>query len=115
MVIADEARRSQCDFIDGYARPMRDALPHASFIGVTGTPIELQNASTRVVFGAYISIYDSQRAVQDGTTVPIYYEGRLAKLMLDEAERPKAKKSSARKSASRNGHSSTLPLEQKDN
>jgi type I restriction enzyme, R subunit len=89
VVIADEAHRSQYDFIDGYARHMRDALPHASFIGFTGTPIELQDASTRAVFGEYISVYDIQRAVQDGATVPIYYESRLAKLALDEAERPK--------------------------
>ena len=89
VVIADEAHRSQYDFIDGFARHMRDALPHASFIGFTGTPIELQDASTRAVFGDYISIYDIQRAVQDGATVPIYYESRLAKLALDEAERPK--------------------------
>jgi type I restriction enzyme, R subunit len=89
VVMADEAHRSQYDFIDGYARHMRDALPHASFIGFTGTPIELQDANTRAVFGDYISIYDIQRAVQDGATVPIYYESRLAKLALDEAERPK--------------------------
>ena len=89
VVIADEAHRSQYDFIDGYARHMRDALPRASFIGFTGTPIELQDASTRAVFGDYISIYDIQRAVQDGATVPIYYESRLAGLALDEAERPK--------------------------
>jgi type I restriction enzyme R subunit len=89
VVIADEAHRSQYDFIDGYARHMRDALPHASFIGFTGTPIELQDANTRAVFGNYISVYDIQRAVQDGATVPIYYESRLAKLALDEAERPK--------------------------
>ncbi len=89
VVIADEAHRSQYDFIDGYARHMRDALPHASFIGFTGTPIELADANTRAVFGDYISIYDIQRAVQDGATVPIYYESRLAKLALDEAERPR--------------------------
>ena len=89
VVIADEAHRSQYDFIDGYARYMRDALPSASFIGFTGTPIELQDASTRAVFGDYISVYDIQRAVQDGATVPIYYESRLAKLGLDEKERPK--------------------------
>ncbi|MFZ1415695.1 MAG: type I restriction enzyme endonuclease domain-containing protein [Defluviicoccus sp.] len=77
------------DFIDGFARHMRDALPHASFIGFTGTPIELKDASTRAVFGDYISIYDIQRAVKDGATVPIYYESRLAKLALDAAERPK--------------------------
>ena len=89
VVIADEAHRSQYDFIDGYARHLRDALPHASFIGFTGTPIELADASTRAVFGDYISVYDIQRAVADGATVPIYYESRLAKLALDEAERPK--------------------------
>ncbi|HDJ85914.1 MAG TPA: type I restriction endonuclease subunit R, partial [Chromatiales bacterium] len=89
VVIADEAHRSQYDFIDGYARHLRDALPHASFIGFTGTPIELQDASTRAVFGDYISVYDIRRAVEDGATVPIYYESRLAKLALDEAERPR--------------------------
>ncbi len=89
VVIADEAHRSQYDFIDGYARHMRDALPLASFIGFTGTPIELADANTRAVFGDYISVYDIQRAVQDGATVPIYYESRLAKLALDEAARPK--------------------------
>ena len=88
IVIADEAHRSQYDFIDGFARHMRDALPNASFVGFTGTPIELQDANTRAVFGDYISIYDIQRAVQDGATVPIYYESRLAKLALDEAEKP---------------------------
>ena len=88
VVIADEAHRSQYDFIDGFARHMRDALPHASFIGFTGTPIEKADANTRAVFGDYISIYDIQRAVEDGATVPIYYESRLAKLALDEAEKP---------------------------
>ncbi len=73
VVIADEAHRSQYDFIDGYARHMRDALPNASFIGFTGTPIELADASTRAVFGDHISVYDIQRAVEDGATVPIYY------------------------------------------
>ena len=88
VVIADEAHRSQYDFVDGYARHMRDALPNASFVGFTGTPIELQDANTRAVFGDYISIYDIQRSVEDGATVPIYYESRLAKLALDEDERP---------------------------
>ena len=87
VVIADEAHRSQYDFIDGFARHMRDALPNASFIGFTGTPIELQDANTRAVFGDYISIYDIQRAVEDRATVPIYYESRLAKLALDEGEK----------------------------
>ena len=88
VVIADEAHRSQYDFIDGFARHMRDALPSASFVGFTGTPIELQDANTRAVFGDYISIYDIQRSVDDGATVPIYYESRLAKLALDEHEKP---------------------------
>ncbi|HVB64900.1 MAG TPA: type I restriction endonuclease subunit R, partial [Nitrolancea sp.] len=88
VVIADEAHRSQYDFIDGFARHMRDALPHASFIGFTGTPIERTDANTRAVFGDYISVYDIQRAVIDGATVPIYYESRLAKLALNEAQRP---------------------------
>ena len=88
MVIADEAHRSQYDFIDGFARHMRDALPNASFIGFTGTPIELTDANTRAVFGDHISIYDIQRAVEDGATVPIYYESRLARLALDEHEKP---------------------------
>ncbi|HSL04923.1 MAG TPA: type I restriction endonuclease subunit R [Nitrospiraceae bacterium] len=89
VVIADEAHRSQYDFIDGFARHMRDALPNASFIGFTGTPIEKTDANTRAVFGDYISVYDIQRAVVDGATVPIYYESRLAKLELKASERPK--------------------------
>ena len=89
VVIADEAHRSQYDFVDGYASAMHEALPNASFIGFTGTPIELKDANTRAVFGDYLSIYDIQQAVADGSTVPIYYEGRLAKLELKESERPK--------------------------
>ena len=89
VVIADEAHRSQYDFIDGFARHMRDALPNASFIGFTGTPIELRDANTCAVFGDYISVYDIQRAVEDKATVPIYYESRLAKLAIEESERPR--------------------------
>jgi type I restriction enzyme R subunit len=88
IVIADEAHRSQYDFIDGFARHMREALPNASFIGFTGTPIELSDKNTRSVFGDYVSIYDIERAVHDGATVPIYYEGRLANLDLDEKLKP---------------------------
>ena len=110
VVIADEAHRSQYDFIDGFARHMRDALPNASFIGFTGTPIELTDANTRAVFGDYISVYDIQRAVEDGATVPIYYESRLAKLDARRsraADRstpssrrsPRARRSSARRSS----------------
>lgn len=89
IVIADEAHRSQYDLIDGLARHMRDALPNASFIGFTGTPIEKNDANTRAVFGDYISIYDIQRAVADKATVPIYYESRIAKLSLNAAALPK--------------------------
>ncbi len=89
IIIADEAHRSQYDLIDGLARHMRDALPNASFIGFTGTPIEKTDANTRAVFGDYISIYDIQRAVADKATVPIYYESRIAKLGLNAAELPK--------------------------
>lgn len=80
VVIADEAHRSQYDFVDGFASHMRAALPNASFIGFTGTPIELTDRSTPAVFGNYISVYDIKQAVDDHATVPIYYEGRLARL-----------------------------------
>ena len=89
VVIADEAHRSQYDLVDGLARNLRDALPNASFIGFTGTPIEQTDANTRAIFGEYISIYDIQRAVADGATVPIYYESRIAKLSLNAAALPK--------------------------
>jgi type I restriction enzyme, R subunit len=89
VVIADEAHRSQYDFIDGFARHLRDALPNASFIGFTATPLEVGDRSTPAVFGDYIDVYDIQRAVEDGATVRIYYEGRLAKLELKPEERPK--------------------------
>ena len=88
VVIADEAHRSQYGMIDGVARHMRDALPNASFIGFTGTPIEKTDANTRAVFGDYISIYDIQRAVADKATVPIYYESRIAKLSLNASALP---------------------------
>ena len=99
VVIADEAHRSQYGFrvrIDeetggmsaGFAKYIRDALPNASFVGFTGTPIELRDANTLAVFGECISIYDIQRSVEDGATVPIFYESRLSKLSLDQDERP---------------------------
>lgn len=84
VVIADEAHRSQYDFIDGFARHLHDALPNASFIGFTGTPIESDDRSTPAVFGDYIDKYDILRAVEDGATVPIYYESRLAKIELSK-------------------------------
>lgn len=89
IVIADEAHRSQYDFIDGFAKHMRDALPNASFIGFTGTPIERYDRNTIAVFGDYIDIYDIEQAVNDGATVRIYYESRLAQLELKDDERPK--------------------------
>ena len=88
VVIADEAHRSQYDFVDGFAAHIRDALPNASFIGFTGTPIETEDRNTRSIFGEHISIYDIRRSVEDGATVPIHYESRLAKLELNEEERP---------------------------
>ena len=88
VVIADEAHRSQYDFVDGFAAHLRDALPGASFVAFTGTPVEQQDRNTRAVFGEYISTYDIQRAVDDGATVRIYYESRLAQLDLPEEMKP---------------------------
>jgi type I restriction enzyme R subunit len=86
VVMADEAHRSQYDFIDGFARNMRDAMPNATFLGFTGTPVEKSDANTRAVFGEYVDIYDIKRAVDDGATVPIYYESRLAHIKLDKEQ-----------------------------
>jgi type I restriction enzyme, R subunit len=105
VVISDEAHRSQYGhkgrfvkvkdkdgnvtgnkLVFGFSQYMRDALPNASFIGFTGTPIALEDKDTRSVFGNYVSIYDIQDAVDDGATVAIYYESRLAKLDLNRAE-----------------------------
>jgi len=88
VVIADEAHRSQYEFIDGFARHMRDALPNASFIGFTGTPLERGDKNTVAVFGNYIDVYDIEQAVEDGATVRIFYENRLVKLDLKEDEKP---------------------------
>ncbi|GAV21855.1 type I restriction endonuclease subunit R [Carboxydothermus pertinax] len=82
IVIVDEAHRSHYEFIDGFARNIRQAFPNASFIGFTGTPIDFEDKSTLQVFGDYISIYDMKQAVEDKAIVPIYYEGRLVKLHL---------------------------------
>lgn len=104
VVIADEAHRSQYGFgaktvykkngegartSYGFAKYLRDALPQASFIGFTGTPIEKEDASTPAVFGNYIDVYDIARAVEDGATVRIYYESRLAKVHLKPEEQAK--------------------------
>ncbi len=87
VVIADEAHRSQYDFIDGFAKHLRDALPNATFIGFTGTPIETTDKNTQAVFGNYVDIYDIQQAVEDKATVPIFYESRLAKVHFEEDEK----------------------------
>ncbi|OJV36929.1 MAG: DEAD/DEAH box helicase [Bacteroidales bacterium 36-12] len=87
VVIADEAHRSQYDFIDGFAKHLRDALPNATFIGFTGTPIETTDKNTQAVFGNYVDIYDIQQAVKDKATVPIFYESRLAKVHFDDNEK----------------------------
>jgi len=87
VVVADEAHRSQYDFIDGYAKHLRDALPNATFIGFTGTPIETTDRNTQAVFGNYVDIYDIQQAVSDKATVPIFYESRLAKVHFEEDEK----------------------------
>ena len=89
VVIADEAHRSQYDFVDGFAKNMRLALPNASFAGFTATPIEKADRNTVAVFGDYIDIYDVYQSIEDNATVPIYYEPRLAKLDLEKKERPK--------------------------
>jgi type I restriction enzyme R subunit len=100
VVIADEAHRSQYGFrakieqktgeiAYGFAKYLRDALPNASFIGFTGTPIEKDDLNTPAVFGEYIDVYDISRAVEDGVTVPIYYESRLARIELPEDEKPR--------------------------
>ena len=73
----------------GFAKYLRDALPNASFIGFTGTPIEKDDVNTPAVFGQYIDVYDINRGVEDGATVPIYYESRIARIELDEAEKPR--------------------------
>ncbi|MEM1149938.1 MAG: type I restriction endonuclease subunit R [Pseudomonadota bacterium] len=99
VVIADEAHRSQYGFrarvnrktgeiAHGFAKYLRDALPNASFIGFTGTPIEKEDVNTPTVFGEYIDIYDINRDVEDGATVPIFYESRLARIELDDNEKP---------------------------
>ena len=100
VVIADEAHRSQYGFRAkverktggisyGFAKYLRDALPNASFIGFTGTPVEKDDVNTPAVFGEYIDVYDINRGVEDGATVPIYYESRVARIELDDNEKPK--------------------------
>ena len=100
VVLADEAHRSQYGFrarvnrktgeiAHGFAKYLRDALSNASFIGFTGTPIEQEDVNTPAVFGEYIDVYDINRGVEDGATVPIYYGSRLARIELNEDEKAK--------------------------
>ena len=96
-MVSDDAHRSQYGikptldkktgkYVYGYAKHLRDALPNASFIGFTGTPIGFEDRDTRGVFGGYVSVYDIADAVEEGATVQIYYESRRAKLNLNQAE-----------------------------
>jgi type I restriction enzyme R subunit len=87
VVIADEAHRTQYDLIDGLARNLRDALPNASFMGFTGTPIATDDKDTRAIFGEYIDVYDLTQAVDDQATVKVFYEARLARVVLPEDAR----------------------------
>ncbi len=95
VVMADEAHRSQYGFVDGGARWMREALPNATFVGFTGTPLTAGDKVTRHVFGEYADVYDIRQAVADGATVPIYYEPRIVKLTIDEAGAAEAEKTIA--------------------
>ena len=85
VVMADEAHRSQYGFIEGGARWMREALPNATFVGFTGTPLERDDKNTIHVFGEYSDVYDIRQAVEDGATKPLYYESRIVKLTVDDA------------------------------
>ena len=85
VVMADEAHRSQYGFVDGGARWMREALPNATFVGFTGTPLERDDKNTIHVFGEYADVYDIRQAVEDGATKPLYYESRIVKLTVDDA------------------------------
>ena len=84
VVMADEAHRSQYGFVEGGARWMREALPNATFVGFTGTPLERDDRNTIHVFGEYADVYDIRQAVEDGATRPLYYESRIIKLKVDE-------------------------------
>lgn len=87
VVVADEAHRTQYDMIDGLARNLRDALPHAAFMGFTGTPIETADKDTRAIFGEYVDVYDLTQAVEDQATVKVFYEARLARVELPDEVR----------------------------
>lgn len=112
VVMADEAHRSQYGFLDGGARWMRDALPNATFVGFTGTPLERDDRSTPAVFGEYADIYDIRQAIDDNATVPIYYEMRLVKLLPDDEGIEEAERQIAAVSAADNeGHETPQDIE----
>jgi len=92
VVMADEAHRSQYGFVEGGARWMREALPNATFVGFTGTPLERDDKNTIHVFGEYSDVYDIRQAVEDGATKPLYYESRIVKLTVDDASATEAEK-----------------------
>jgi type I restriction enzyme R subunit len=115
--MADEAHRSQYGFIDGGAKWMRDALPNATFVGFTGTPLMEGDKVTRHVFGEYADVYDIRQAVADQATVPIYYEPRIVRLTIDEAGAQKAEATIAEVArADENGEEASenirIPIEQ---
>jgi type I restriction enzyme R subunit len=116
VVMADEAHRSQYGFVDGGARWMRDALPNATFVGFTGTPLMAGDRVTRHVFGEYADVYDIRQAVADGATVPIYYEPRIVKLTIDEkgakeAERKIAEAAAADENGQEAADNVRIPIE----
>src|SRR6202035_4997172 len=82
VVMADEAHRSQYGFVEGGARWMREAVPNATFVGFTGTPLERDDRNTIHVFGEYADVYDIRQAVEDGAPRPLYYESRIINLQV---------------------------------
>ncbi len=117
VVMADEAHRSQYGFVDGGAKWMRDALPNATFVGFTGTPLIHSDTTTRAVFGDYADVYDIRQAVADGATVPLYYEPRIVKLTIDEAGAKEAEQriadvASAEEDGEETAENIRIPLEE---
>jgi type I restriction enzyme, R subunit len=117
VVMADEAHRSQYGFVEGGARWMREALPNATFVGFTGTPLIHSDTTTRAVFGNYSDIYDIRQAVADGATVPLYYEPRIVKLTINEqglaeAERTIAQAAQADENGELAAENIRIPIEE---
>ena len=115
--MADEAHRSQYGFVEGGARWMREALPNATFVGFTGTPLERDDKNTTHVFGEYADVYDIRQAVEDGATGPLYYESRIVKLTIDEEgarvaeEERRVRRQRRRERARSGGERIRMPLE----